>query len=108
MGLCLEGETGELPQSAPEALPAPSEREPWVLLSRFFCQGSASEKRSWSIRCPPKPPLKPIACGEVIPAPPFIQARPRVVSPYFFYSFGPCTARFLVFFWKKRRKWGVQ
>ena len=72
-----------------------------VWLSRFSCQGSASEKRSWSIRCPPKPPLKPIACGEVIPAPPIIQARPRPSRPYFFYSFGPCTARFLVFFWKK-------
>ena len=47
------------------------------LLSRFFCQGSASEKRNWSIRCPPNPPLKLIACGGVIPAPPIIQARPR-------------------------------
>ena len=26
----------------------------------------------------------------------------------FFFSFGPCTARFLFFFWKKKRKWGVQ
>ena len=29
-------------------------------------------------------------------------------SNYFFFSFGPCTARFLFFFWKKKRKWGVQ
>ena len=162
---------GELPQSAPKALPAPSGREPWGCVyrscsvpgetlsvtaapchlsqrerqvgllgkrtalfgsdgdkpqsllgspfggavwpearlrglppSRSPRQGSASEKRSWSIRYPPKPPLKPIACGEVIPAPPIIQARPRPSRPYFFYSFGPCTARFLVFFWKKN--WG--
>ena len=28
MGLCLEGETGELPQSPPPAATAPSKREP--------------------------------------------------------------------------------
>ena len=36
-------------------------------------------------------------------------SRPTVRIPYyFFFSFGPCTARFLFFFWKKKRKWGVQ
>ena len=28
-------------------------------------------------------------------------------GPYFFFSFGPCTARFLFFFWKKKRTQGV-
>jgi hypothetical protein len=53
-------------------------------------------------------PAQSNCAREVIPAPPVIQARPRIVSPYFFFSFGPCTARFLFFFWKKKRKWGVQ
>ena len=29
-------------------------------------------------------------------------------GPYFLFSFGPCTARFLFSFWKEKRKWGVQ
>ena len=53
-------------------------------------------------------PVRTNCARVVILAPPFIQPRPRIVSPYFFFSFGPCTARFLVFFWKKTRKWGVQ
>ena len=52
-------------------------------------------------------PAQSNCAWEVIPAPPIIQPRPRVVPRYFFFSFGPCTARFLFFFWKKKRKWGV-
>ena len=39
-----------------------------------------------------------------------MEAKKRAAGnrrPYFFFSFGPCTARFLFFFWKKKRKWGV-
>ena len=55
-----------------------------------------------------KTPVPANCAREVIPAPPVIQPRPRIVPHSFFFSFGPCTARFLFFFWKKKRKWGVQ
>ena len=47
------------------------------------------------------------AAREVIPV--FIQSFRRApVShpPYFFFSFGPCTARFLFFFWQEKEKMG--
>ncbi len=69
-------------------------------------QGSGSGKRSWSIRHGTNPRSTQLREGshsgsaDHSAAPPY---RPRS----FFFSFGPCTARFLVFFWKKKRKWGV-
>ena len=53
-----------------------------------------------------KPPLKPIACGEVIPAPPIIQARPRIVPPYFFFSLPPGAAHSLIFFMEEKERMG--
>jgi len=44
-----------------------------------------------------KTPAESNYAWEVIPAPPFIQPRPRNRVPLLF-SFGPCTARFLFSF----------
>ena len=43
----------------------------------------------------------PRTLGEICP-------RGQILAPSVFFSFGPCTARFLFFCAQKKRKWGVQ
>ncbi len=55
-----------------------------------------------------KPPLNFIARGKSFRLRrSFSRVSTSPAGRYFFFSFGPCTARFLIFFWKKKRKWGV-
>ena len=75
----------------------------------ILLQMSVSEKSSWSVRQRTKPPLNLVPRGKSFLASASHSGAPPCPSrSYFFFSFGPCTARFLFFFWKKKRKWGVQ
>ena len=70
---------------------------------------SASENSSWSVRLRTKPPLNPIACGEVIPG--FSQSFRRAPASFPRTSFSLLDRARPVFSFssgKKKRKWGVQ
>ena len=91
-----------------------------------YHQISGSGKSSWSIRHRTNPRSTQLRkrshSGSAVHsgAPPSCSARgdgpPKAAAPtgcsigrkavYFFFSFGPCTARFLFFFWQEKEKMG--
>ena len=69
---------------------------------------SVSENSSWSVRSRTNPRSIQLRAEKSFLASASHSGAPPSFVSYFFFSFGPCTARFLIFFWKKKRKWGVQ